>query len=434
MTDSADEKFDAIVVGAGPAGSAAGLTMASAGMSVAMFERGQQPGAKNMMGGVLFREATQAVFGNFWEDAPVERPVIEQRLWLLGANSVVTAGFRSEEFARPPYNAFTVLRAKIDPYFAGKAEKAGAFLVNETQVTDLISENGKIVGVRTGREGDLFADVVLDAEGVNAFAAVNAGLRQDYTMEDSALAVKEIHALPREVINERFNVRDGEGVTILLTGELAHGMMGSGWIYTNKDSISLGFGAITSHLVETGTRPNDLIEELKAHPAVRPLIEGSEIKEYLGHLIPEVKYSELPRPYGDGYMLLGDAAGFVNFLYQEGSNLAITSGKLAGETAIEAWKAKDFSSESLSLYQRKLEDSFVLRDLYDLRKAPSFFRTHRDFFGLYPRMLNQAARDFLTVDYTPKKRRRKEIFRSVRSQRPLWRVGKDMFDALRAFR
>jgi electron transfer flavoprotein-quinone oxidoreductase len=429
-----DEKFDAIVVGAGPAGSAAALTMAKAGLSVVMFERGQQPGAKNMMGGVMFREATEAVFGPFWEADIVERPVVEQRLWLLGKNSVVTAGFRSEDFAHPPYNAFTVLRAKTDPYFAKLAEDAGAYLIPETQVTDLVFDaNGQAIGVRTGREGDLFADVVLDAEGINAFAAVKAGLRKDYTMENAALAVKEVHALSREVINERFNISDGEGVTILITGEFSHEMMGSGFIYTNKDTLSVGVGAIVSHMVETRVSPNDLIEELKAHPAVKPLLEGSEIKEYLAHLIPEVRYEELPRPYGDGYLLLGDAAGFVNFLYQEGSNLAITSGKLAGETVIAAKERGDFSEESLAEYQRKLENSFVLKDLRDLRNAPGFFRTHREFFGVYPRMLNQAAKDFLTVDELSKKERRKEIFRMLLRHRPFWRVGRDMIDAVRAF-
>jgi electron transfer flavoprotein-quinone oxidoreductase len=407
--------------------------MAQAGMNVVMFERGDQPGSKNVMGGVIFREATEAVFGKFWEDGPVERPVVEQRLWLLGQDSVVTAGFRSEEFARPPYNAFTVHRAKIDPYLAKKAEDAGAHLITETQVTDLISDDGKIVGVRTGREGDLYADVVLMAEGINAFATVKAGLRKDFTMDTAALAVKEIHALPPDVINQRFNVDDNEGVTILLLGELSHEMMGSGWIYTNKDTLSVGFGAILSHMVETKVRPTDLMEELKAHPAVRPLLAGSEVKEYSAHLIPEVKFEELPRPYGDGYMLLGDTAGLVNFMYQEGSNLAITSGKLAGETAIAAKERGDYSAETLSLYQQKLQDSFVLKDLYDLRNAPSFFRTHREFFGIYPRILNQAALDFLTVDETPKKQRRNEIFRMVRQKRPLWRMGRDMFDAVRAF-
>ena len=428
-----DEKFDAIVVGAGPAGSAAALTMARAGMNVVIFERGDQPGSKNVMGGVLFREATESVFGRFWEDGPVERPVVEQQLWLMGHESVVTAGFRSAEFGNPPYNAFTVLRANLDPYLARKAEEAGAYLIPETQVTDLIAEDGKIVGVRTGREGDLYADLVIMAEGINAFAAVKAGLRKDFTMDTAALAVKEIHALPREVINERFHVRDDEGVTILLTGEFSHGMMGSGWLYTNKESLSLGFGAIVSHMVETKIRPNDLIEELKAHPAVRPLVAGSEVKEYSAHLIPEVKFEELPRPYGDGYMLVGDTAGFVNFLYQEGSNMAIVSGKLAGETAIVAKQRGDFSAQTLSLYKQKLEGSFILKDLRDLRHAPGFFRTHRDFFGLYPRILNQAAKEFLTVDEVPKKQRRNEIVRMVMRSHPIWRIGRDALDGIRAF-
>jgi electron transfer flavoprotein-quinone oxidoreductase len=429
-----DEKFDAIVVGAGPAGSAAALTMARAGMSVVMFERGDQPGSKNVMGGVLFREATESVFGRFWEDGPVERPVVEQRLWMLGKESVVTAGFRTQEFARPPYNAFTVLRAKTDPYFAAKAEEAGAYLIPETQVTDLIFENGKAAGVRTGREGDLYADVVLMAEGINAFASVKAGLRQDFTMENAALAVKEIHQLPEDTINQRFNVTEDEGVTILCLGEFTHDMMGSGFIYTNRDTLSVGFGAIMSHMVETKARPNDVIEEFKAHPAVSRLLDGSEVKEYSAHLIPEVRYDELPRPFGDGYMLLGDTAGFVNFMYQEGSNLAIASGRMAAETAIDAWKKQDYSAEALQGYQRRLENSFVLRDLRDLRNVPSFFRTHREFFGLYPRILNDAARDFLTVDQHSKKEHRTDLFRMVRRRRPLRRIGRDMIEALIALR
>ncbi|MGH2448898.1 MAG: FAD-dependent oxidoreductase, partial [Chloroflexota bacterium] len=90
-------------------------------------------------------------------------------------------------------------------------------------------------------------------------------------------------------------------------------------------------------------------------------------------------------------------------------------------------------AETLSMYERKLKDSFVLKDLYALRNAPSFFRSHREFFGIYPRILNQAAQDFLTVDETPKRAKLRQILRMTRQKRPLWRIGKDMAAALKAF-
>jgi electron transfer flavoprotein-quinone oxidoreductase len=292
-----------------------------------------------------------------------------------------------------------------------------------------------VVGVRTGREdGDLFADVVLMAEGINCFAAVKSGLRQDYTMENSALAVKEIISLPEATINERFNVPSNQGVTILCVGEFGHGTMGSGFIYTNKDSLSIGFGAIVEHLSQAKVQPNDLLEEMKAHPAVAQLLEGGETKEYSAHLIPEMKFDNLPRSYGDGYMLLGDSAGLVNFMFQEGANLAIMSGKFAGETAVEAKKQGDYSANALYAYQRKLETSFVLKDLKSLRKMPGFFRSHRQFFGEYPRMVNRMAYEMLTVDGTPKMSKGKDVFRIVRGERGLGGMARDVWDGLRSLR
>lgn len=429
------ERFDAIVVGAGPAGSAAAYVMAKAGMEVVLLERGDYPGAKNVWGGVLFREATESVFPEFWEDAPLERPVVDQRLWMLGKDSVTQAGFKTAAWSRPPYNAFTAMRAKIDPYFAKKAEDAGAYLIPETQVTECIFDQGRVVGVRTGRdEGDLHADVVIMAEGINCWAAVKSGLRQDYTMENSALAVKEIIALPENTINDRFNVPSDQGCTILCIGDFGRGTMGSGFIYTNKDTLSVGFGGIVEHLSEAKVQPNDLLEEMKAHPSVAQLLEGGVTKEYSAHLIPEMKFENLPRAYGAGYMLVGDTAGLVNFMFQEGANLAMMSGKFAGETAIEAKKRGDYSADSLALYQRKLTDSWVIKDLKSLRKMPGFFRSHRQFFTSYPRMMNRMAFDLLTVDGNPKLSKGKDLMRIARAERGIWGIARDALDGLRSIR
>jgi electron transfer flavoprotein-quinone oxidoreductase len=79
-----------------------------------------------------------------------------------------------------------------------------------------------------------------------------------------------------------------------------------------------------------------MLEKLKAHPSIAPLIEGGEMKEYCAHLIPEGGFHAVPKVYGDGWMIVGDSGGFVNAVHREGSNLAMTTGRLAAETVIAA--------------------------------------------------------------------------------------------------
>src|SRR6266480_2456688 len=146
------ERFDVVVVGAGLAGTAAAYLLANAGLRVVCIERGDEPGTKNVMGGVLYRQPTEKVIPGWWREAPIERPIVEERMWMLTEDSMVQAGFKSMRYAEEPYNAFTVLRVKFDKSFADKATAAGAVLVTNTVVEDVIREDGRVVGVRTGRE------------------------------------------------------------------------------------------------------------------------------------------------------------------------------------------------------------------------------------------------------------------------------------------
>jgi len=177
------DKFDCILIGAGPAGIACAYTLAKAGLNIVVFERGEYPGSKNVSGGVLYSTVLNKLIPNFWQEAPVERHVSKRRYSILSEDSEMALEFSFGRFNEPPYNnSFTVLRSKFDQWFSKKAEDAGAFILAETVVDDFIIENGKIIGVKARREGgDVLADVVVCAEGANSLLAEKAGLRKKPT-------------------------------------------------------------------------------------------------------------------------------------------------------------------------------------------------------------------------------------------------------------
>src|SRR6266513_1584369 len=166
-----EEKFDAVVVGAGPAGTAAAITMAKAGLQVALLERGQKPGSKNVMGGILYNHYLEEIVGDAWKEAPLERPIIEERRWMMNGDAYIGLDYKNLRNRAHPHS-YSVLRAKFDPWFAEQAEKAGAMVVPETVVDRLIVKNNRVVGVATGRGDDLFANVVIVCEGIGLGAGL----------------------------------------------------------------------------------------------------------------------------------------------------------------------------------------------------------------------------------------------------------------------
>jgi electron transfer flavoprotein-quinone oxidoreductase len=388
------EKFDSVVVGAGPAGIAAAYTMAKAGLSVLVLEKGEKPGAKNMFGGIIFRHHTEKLAPEFWKTAPIERHVVEYQYWFLSKQSHVLMSHRNQKF-NGQYNAFTVHRAKFDPWFAKLAEDAGAVIINRTTADGVLKESGRIVGVTTER-GNVLADVVVAADGVNSMLAKQAGIREEAPEGAEVLAVKEVIALPKQKIEDRFNLGPDEGVAALLVG-FAPGMH-AGFMYTNRDTLSIGVGVGMRDLDMSKHRPNDIFEQFKAHPSIAPLVKDGELKEYSAHMIPEGGYDYVSNVSTDGMLVAGDAAMLVNAINWEGTNLAMTSGTLAGETVIEAKKKGDFSSRSLGMYRQRLENSFVLKDLKKYRKVPKFFEANPHFFTEYPNMMNELFYMWHVVD------------------------------------
>ncbi|PTE12865.1 FAD-dependent oxidoreductase [Pseudogemmobacter blasticus] len=434
------EHFDAIVVGAGPSGNAAAYTMAKAGLSVLQIDRGEYPGSKNVQGAILYADALERIIPDFREDAPLERHVVEQRIWMLDDRAHTGTHYRSDDFNEARPNRYTILRAQFDKWFSKKVREAGALVITETTVTGLVrNEAGAVIGVQTDREGGpVFARVVVLAEGVNGLVAQRAGLRPELKPNHVALAVKETHFLSEEKVQERFNLAgEDDGVVIEVLGTVTSGMVGTGFLYTNKESISIGVGCLVSDYAETGMAPYELLDRFKRHPSVAPLLRGSEMKEYVAHLIPEGGYNAIPKLTGDGWLIVGDAGQFVNAVHREGSNLAMTTGRMAAEAIIALRKADlPVSEANLKIYRDALAESFVMQDMKKYRHLPATLEKNRDaLFGAYPRALSSALQTLFRVDGTAKRDKEKQMLGIVKKSRgSWWAVATDMFKVARAWR
>jgi electron transfer flavoprotein-quinone oxidoreductase len=433
-----DERFDAIVIGAGMAGNAAALRLAELGLKVLQLERGEYSGSKNVQGAILYADMLEKIVPKFREEAPLERHLVEQRFWMMDDKSHTGLHYRSDDFNEDRPNRYTIIRAQFDQWFSSKVKEAGAVVLCETTVKELLKdERGRVIGVRTDRrDGDVLADVVVLAEGVNGLVGTRAKLRTIPKPENVALAVKEMHFLPEDVIQARFNIKGNEGVVIEAAGTISRGMTGMGFIYTNKESISLGIGCLVSDFQKCGVTPYGLLETFKRHPSVAPLIKGSEVKEYAAHLIPEGGYKAIPQLYGDGWVVVGDAAQLNNAIHREGSNLAMTSGRIAAE-AIAKIKARGapMTAGNLALYKKMIDESFVMKDLKKYKDMPQLLHIQsQNFFLTYPQLVSKAMQTFVRVDGTPKVEKERMTVRSFVSARSWAGLFGDAFRFARAWR
>lgn len=431
-----DERFEVVIVGAGPAGIAAALTLAREGVEVLVLERGDFPGAKNLFGGILYTSVVNELLPEFWDRAPIERHIINRRWVLLDEDTQVALDLKSARFDVPPYNnTFTALRSKWDRWFAEQAEEAGAMIISETNVEELIIEGGRVRGVRTGREeGDVKADCVILAEGANALIAERAGFRPQMSPRNRVSAVKEVIALPPEIIEDRFHLEGRQGAAIEYFGGAVKGTVGSAFIYTNHDSLSVGVGCMIEEFLRLKMAPYDLLDWFKAHPMVAPLLRGGETVEYATKMIPEDSYSALSDLYEDGLILVGDCAGLVNpSIHHEGTNLAMASGVAAAEAIIEARAKNDYSKATLARYRLALEESWVMKDLKRYRDSVHFMLDNRELVSDYPDLAIRLIRRYFTVDDMPKDDLLNGLWATIKNEvsflkaaRQMWRARKTM--------
>ena len=356
---------DVIIIGAGPAGLSAAKILADSGIKTIVLERGIKSGSKNFFSGIINKKTVEEVFGKISDDmsemfyAPIERKLTEYRAYLLNKDSFIALNE-----GQTLNNRFVVLHQSFNDWMCKQAQNAGATIVFETIAEELIVDNSKICGVKTSK-GDFFSDVVIIAEGTNSIITKKSGLRKgEIPQEQVFLFVEEALNLQPELIQERFNLNKNNGTSIRLFTEELISIPSTGYIHTNKHSITLGIGILFSETIPKGINVNNCLELVKKHPAILPLIKKSTSIHYSSFILPchveEKQFFSTVKPCENGCLIIGGASLAIDPFSWDISSNAILSGKLASEAIIRAKDLNDYTKKTLAEYENLIKKNLTI--------------------------------------------------------------------------
>lgn len=436
-----DDKFDCIIVGAGIAGLSAAMTLAKNNMKFLLIERGEFPGSKNVSGGILWGTDLNKLVPNYWEEenGGWERFINHRRLSFMDDQSAFTVDFKSSHYNEQPYSGVAVLRSKFDNWLAGKVQEAidasdfamDSFIATDILVNEVIMENGKAVGIKTG-EDEFFADSVIIAEGVNNLLTRQVGLQDKYVPADHMLTgVKEVIRFDQKVLEDRFQLNGHSGMTNEFLGFASQGVEGGGFLYTNKDTVSIGLVLGLKDLREKKKKPYDILNEFKKHPAVADMIKDGEILEYSAHIVSSGDMKAMPKEiYADGVLVAGEAANLLLNAGKaiQGMDYAMRSGILAAEAIVDAKAKGDYSAATLKSYRTALEASYVMKDLRTFQDAVHVLHSPQMFENV-PNLICDFGRQFFTIKNEPTPKSKDMIKGAIKRHSSLWDLAKLGFKA-----
>ncbi|UCC66444.1 MAG: FAD-dependent oxidoreductase [Deltaproteobacteria bacterium] len=410
------EKLDVVVVGGGLGGLASAYCLAKEGIQVLVLERGDHPGSKNVTGGRIYLRPLFRYLPDLWDEAPLERLVTKEVITMMGDDSSTTLQFTSKKFRESPPHSYTILRSRFDRWLGEQVMERGGFVVPQRRVTDLLKEDGRVVGVVSEGE-EIPSDMVIIADGALSLMAEKGSLRGPLPPRHAAVGLKEVIRLSPEVIEERFGLKSGEGVAHLFFGSITQGAFGGGFLYTNRDTISLGLVVgIESYLkTQPSSEVHQLLEKFKEKEEVAHLIKGGELMEYSAHLIPEGGNRPLPKPYGDGIVAVGDAAGFaLNMgITVRGMEFALASGCMAAQAVKRAKEKGDFSVSTLSYYESLLKESFVFKDHETFRDSLEVLENPRS-VCFYPQLLCRVLEELFWIGEEPRGKVSSTVWKGIK--------------------
>ena len=399
------EHYEAVVVGCGPGGAAAAATLARNGVETLVLERGTEAGSKNVSGGVIYAEASAPytiddLFPDFREEAS-DRPVTNNYIHNISGEKVRTFDL-TEIHEHDTEWADAVLRRTMDAWLEARVHEmtreTGGGVLTSVRANGLLREEGEIVGVTTDELEPITADLIVAADGVNSELARDAGLMDWESPEEWFQGVKAVVDMPEGAIEERFDIGPEEGEAHLFSGDLYEGVRGGGFLYTNRDTLSIGNVFHLDSIVEERAEVTDLLDALLTHPLLAQWLDGDEYEEleYSAKLVPDSKKVAHPSPTKDRLVLVGDAAGQMQAQGPliKGMNHAVTAGALVGE-AFAVARSRGDTSKAGDLYVEKLYDEGVMAkirpSIYDRSRGAT---EHRRAASLADRLVESPVGQF----------------------------------------
>jgi electron-transferring-flavoprotein dehydrogenase len=382
---------DVVIVGGGPAGMACALRLSQlidghnaknpdsqlSKENIYVLEKAREIGQHCLSGALLDPRSMRELLPGFDKEAPIEASVSREAVYFL-----TEKGKLKFPITPPPlrdHGNYVISLNRFVKWLGGKVEEAGVTIFTGFAGSELLYDGDRVTGVRTDDKGldkhnqpksnfepgyDLQAKITILAEGTRGSLTKQLikkfDLMKDRNPQTYGQGVKELWEVPAG------RIAPGE-VIYTMGWPLTSREYGGAWIYGGKDNVvSLGFVTGLDY-PDPRLDAQRVLQQFKRHPLVAKLLEGGKMIRYGAKSLPYGGWWAIPPVAGDGWMILGDSAGFLNSQRLKGIHLAIKSGMLAAETAFEALNKGDFSAASLGTFQTRVENSGIKEELWKVR-------------------------------------------------------------------